>query len=155
MSTELTVGSETFNYPENNQSPGYGEDAHDWAVAVTSTLSTISGPNDITISSDTIANNQSSSVAIVGLQFGTAAVRSFEITYIVYRTSDSSTVTESGKMFGTYDGSSSWAFTVETIGDAGMAFEITAAGQVKYYSTDHTGTNYSGLIKFKASTLDV
>jgi len=155
MSKELVVGNESFLYAEQNEPAGWGEDNSAWAEAVTNVLGTVSGPNDIATTTDVILNNQSSPISITGLQFSTAVVRGFEVEFVVYRNTDSNTVMESGKMTGTYDGVSDWYFNTERLGDAGVYFQITSGGQVQYYSDDTTGLNYSGVIKFRAKTIDL
>lgn len=140
MSKTLTIGSETFEYPEQGTSPGWGENATDWAVATTNKLGTLSGPNDINTTTFPIADSQSAAVDVgtgaTSLLFSTSAVRSFEVSYSVIRGSD----VETGTMEGIWNGSA-WSFSHSFTGDAGMDFEITAGGQVQYFSdTKGTGT---------------
>lgn len=52
-------------------------------------------------------------------------------------------------MFGIWNGSA-WSFSHSFTGDAGMDFEITAAGQIQYFS-DSKGT---GTITYRARTID-
>lgn len=153
MSKELQVGNQTFEYPESGDNPGWGEAATDWAEAVTDNLATISGPNDIPTTTVAIADNQSTAQNIIGLLFSSSAVKSFEVTFVVNRTDGSTAVSQTGKMFGVYNGSS-WDMEVEGLNDAGMDYEISATGQVKYYSSSIGGT-YVGSIKFSAKTIDV
>ena len=133
MSIELQVGNVTFLYPEEGSKAGWGEEATAWAKAITTTLATLSGPNDITNTSAAISDNISVAADIgVGasaLSFATSAVRSFVVTYVVLR----GTYVESGQMEGAWDGAE-WSFQHESVGDAGMDFGITSAGQIQYYS---------------------
>jgi hypothetical protein len=153
MAKSLQIGSETYNYPEPGDNPGWGEGATDWAEAVTDQLSTLSGANDILTTTSAILDNQSSAQNIQGLLFSSAAVKSFEVTYVVERSDGSTTIVETGSMRGVYNGTA-WEFGVNAVGDAGMDYSITAAGQVQYYSTSVGGT-YTGSIKFNAKTIDV
>ena len=154
MAKSLTVGSCTFQYPEQGTKAGWGEEATCWAVAVTNRLNTISGANDIDLTTVCIVNNQSVA-ANVGtgactLSFSASAVRSFEATYTVIRTDCCCAITtETGIMTGVYNGSA-WAFNVEQVGCAAVCFTITCAGQIQYF-TDACGG--AGTIKFKASTI--
>ena len=149
MSKSLTVGSCTFQYPEEGTKPGWGEDATCWAVAVTNRLATLSGTNDINCTSVTIANNQCAAANVgsgaSALSFPPASVRSFVVSYAVTR----STSVESGEMEGVYNGTT-WSFAHNHIGCAGMCFQITAGGQVQYF----TSCDVAGTIKFRARTID-
>lgn len=155
MARSMTVGSCTFLFPTQGQKSGWGEVLTDWACAVSTKLATVSAANDITLKTVCIANNQSVAANVgtgaAALSFSTSAVRSFDVDYVVLRTDCCSVVTtESGKMTGNYNGTS-WQFSVHDVtGNAGMAFSITSAGQVQYYSD---ATKGAGTIKFKASTI--
>lgn len=149
MSKTLTVGSETFEYPEQGTSPGWGEEATDWAVAISKTVATLSGPNDINTTTFSIADNQSCAQNVgtgaSALTFSIAAVRAFTVDYSIIRGANA----EVGQLNGVYNGSS-WALSNDLTGDAGMAFQITAAGQVQYFS-DTKGT---GTMVYRARTID-
>jgi hypothetical protein len=149
MSVSLTIGSETFQYPQEGTKPGWGEEATAWAVAVTNKLATLSGPNDINCTCVVIANNQSCAQNVgtgaSALSFPVSAVRSFEVCYAVTR----GTSVESGQMYGVYDGSD-WSFRHEHTDCAGVCFQITPTGQIQYFSTD----DVAGTIKFRARTID-
>ncbi len=151
MSKTLTVGNETVIYPTEGGNPGWGEEAADWAEAVSEKLATVSGVNDINDTEFAIVNNQCSAanVGSVGasLSFSKAAVRSFEATYAVDRTSPCANVrVEAGVMTGVSDGSN-WTFQHEHVGDAGMDFSITSAGQVQYFSSsDGTGDGACNIV---------
>lgn len=148
MSKSLTIGSTTFLYPVQGTAAGWGEESTDWAEAVTDLLGTLSGPNDISLTSATILDNQSTAVDIgVGasiLKFSTSLVRSFVVDFNVLR---GSTVM-AGTMTGAWNGSS-WEFSFENTGDAGMDFEINSAGQVQYFSDAILG---GGTIQYSAKT---
>ena len=150
MSKNLTVGSETFEYPEQGTNPGWGPDATDWAEAVTDQLTLVSGPNDIPDTTTTILNNQSTAqdigVGSSALQFSGVAVRSFVVVYAVTR----GAAVESGKMEGNFDGTN-WVMQHDNVKDAGMDFEITSAGQIQYFSDD----DVAGTIRFRARTTDI
>lgn len=147
MSRNLTVGNEVFEYPDNLQDPGWGEPAADWAEAVSDVLGTISGTYDIAKTTFTILDNQSTAVSITGFSFNSTVTRSFVADYVVYR----ATGFESGKIYGVYNGTA-WDYTIEHNGDAGIDFQVTAGGQVQYFTDNLYG---AGEILFKAETLDV
>ena len=154
MSKQLQIGTSIFEYPENNQNPGWGEVATDWAEAATDVIADLSGPNDVLLTTALIANTQPTAQNVVGLSFNIGSVKSFSAPYFVTRSVTGTTVVESGTMNGNYDGTA-WNFSVvDVIGDGGMDFDITSAGQVTYYSDTLAGTSYVGQIKFRAKTID-
>ena len=149
MSKSLTIGNEAFQYPEEGTKPGWGEEATCWAVAVTNRLATLSGTNDINCTCVALANDQCTAANIgsgaSALSFPTASVRSFVVSYAVTRGAS----VEAGEMEGVYSGSA-WSFAHNHVGCAGMCFQITAAGQVQYFSS----CDVVGTIKFRARTID-
>jgi hypothetical protein len=48
-----------------------------------------------------------------------------------------------------------WQITQNATGNAGVAIDITPAGQIRYQSTNLTGLNYTGKITFTAQVLNV
>jgi hypothetical protein len=156
LSITITIGNESVLFPENNEDPGWGEAVTRFAELTEAVLGTVTGVNDKTVTQVPILNNQSSPVDITNLNFSASAVRSFEAPYTIYRISGTNVETESGIMRGNYNSEESdWNFTVERTGYAGMDYVITAGGQVQYYSDNQAGGSYTGLIKYKATTLDV
>lgn len=93
MGRSLVVGSETFDYPNNNEDPGYGEQASDWANAITDILSSLTSAYDILDTTASLTNNQSSAASVTGLSFSSTVTRSFIIDYTVYRYADTNTIT--------------------------------------------------------------
>ena len=157
MSKTLTIGSCTFQYPEQGTKAGWGEEATCWACAITTKVNSISGTNDIDLKTICIVNNKSVATNVgtgaCTLSFSTSAVRSFEATYVVIRTDSCCVIlTESGTMTGNYNGTAcnKWNFSIEHVGCAGMCFTMTCAGQVQYFSDACAG---AGTMKFKASTI--
>lgn len=114
----------------------------------------------ISETSFTIANNQSSAANVTGLSFSGASVRSFSVDYHVYRNTTGGGATElaeSGVLTGVYSTvAAAWEMTPgPVVGNAGVTFSITAAGQVQYTSTNITGTSGTSVMKFKARTMGV
>lgn len=148
MSKQLTIGTETFLYPEQGTNPGWGEEAADWACAITTRVNSLSGPNDINLTSASIINSPCVSLNVgagtTALKFPPSCVRSFEVSYNIVR----GAYFESGSFNGFYNGSS-WVTNQEFIGCAGVCLSITSLGQVQYRSS----TIGSGTITFKAKTL--
>jgi hypothetical protein len=153
MSKTLIVGNEEFSFPEEGTNASWGEQVTDWASAVTDALTTVVQPNDITTTTAVINNNQSSAANVTGFSFDTSEVISINGEYIIKRTTDSSTLVESGTIRGNFDGTN-WSVTQTAQGNAGVTFDITSGGQVQYTSTDVAGSNYSGVILFKAKVFN-
>lgn len=156
MSKTLTIGSDTFDFPTNNQNPGWGEDVVDWAEKVSESLDDVTGTYDKLLSSFTILNNQSAFVSITGCIFDPTPAtgpRSVTITYWVTRTTSTTTKKECGTLIAEYNGSD-WVYINEKVGDGGIDLHMTAAGQVQYKSTNMSGTSYSGTFYYRAKTID-
>lgn len=159
MARELIVNNKSFQYPDPNEDPGWGGEASDWASEVTDVLNTLLAPGDITLTSFTISNDQSTFMDVSGLLFDAATVRSAIVTYTVYRisTANPSGNAESGEINLVYDNDASmgnkWSFTQQKNGEAGVIFQILDSGQVQYKSTDIDSVGYTGIIKFTAKTI--
>ena len=151
----LTVGIEEFEYPLTGEQGQYGEEATDWATAVSDALSTVQQRNDIPSSSATILNGAITATAIPGFSFDTSEVISINCEFIITRTTlvPALNLVESGFIQGNFDGSS-WNITIESVGDAGILLDITSGGQVVYTSSSLTGSNYTGSILFKAKVFN-
>lgn len=154
MSKNLQIGSTIFEYPVQGDKPGWGEEATAWAEAVTAALQNVQGPNDILITSATLANNQTTPADIPGLVFNTGQVQSVEVDFLLERVFDagSTTETESGKILGAYDGTE-FSISVESVGNVGIDITVTNAGQFQYTSDDKAN-HVSTTIRFKGRTID-
>lgn len=160
MPKTLIVNNTPYNYPTPGDEPGWGNQATGWATGVTNVLSDLLGPNDILETAFNVANNQTdnsgSNGDVVGLIFNAASVRAADITYSVFRISDtnSSGHTERGTIQIAYDNNLGWSINQGNIlGSSGVTFTITASGQFKYKSTDIGSTNYVGTMKFRGKSL--
>ena len=157
MSVELEVNGQIYNYPENRESPSWGEDASAWAVAVTDVLGSVVGPGDIVLTAASIANNQASPTNVVGLAFDTTSVRGALVEYAIYRVTTGGGATELAEMGSMYlaykSTAASWELAVVGLTNAGVTFSVTNTGQVQYTSTNITGSSYSGTIKFRARAI--
>jgi hypothetical protein len=108
---------------------------------------------DISETSFSIANNQSTPANVTGLVFANATVRSFEALVSV-------TIDATAGLFETYtlrgiQKGASWDMAQSSNGDNSLVlFSITNAGQIQYISADYAGF-VSGVIKFRAITTTV
>lgn len=154
MAKQLQIGSTIYNYPEEGDKAGWGEEATSWAEGVTDALANVQGPNDILTTSATLTNNQSTVTNIPGLLFNVAQVEAVEIFYDIKRVYDSgsTTIIESGKIQGNYDGSD-FVISIDATGSAGVDITVTSAGQFQYTSSD-LANHISSVIRFRATTID-
>lgn len=156
MSTPLIVSNDTFQFPENRDSAGWGEEVTAWAKAVTDVLANITGVGDIQQTAAVILNNQVGAVNVVGLNFDPTTVRGAVIEFSIYRTSSLEEKVEVGTIYaGHKSTTNTWDFVVVGSAGSGVTLSITTAGQVQYLSDNMTGTGYSGTMKFRARSLTV
>lgn len=155
MSIKLQVGNTVYNYPVQGEGNGHGEDATAWAEGVTAALGNFLGPNDLLITIANLANNTTTPQNIPGLVFNTGDVQHINVEYLIVRTFDngSSVVSESGPIYGNFNGID-FNISIESTGDnSGIELDVTSGGQFTYTSSDLTD-HVSSLIYFKASTID-
>ena len=152
MTKKLVVGNETFLYPENGTSPieDWGQNASDWAQAITDIVGDIFAPGDITLTTFPLSDNITSFTNIVGLKFSTTTILAAKVEYTIKRIVGATTYTEYGVILGTFDGTI-FSISQEAVGDAGITFDVTNLGQFQYKSTNLSHT--SCILKFKASTI--
>lgn len=156
MPKTLIINSTPFDYPTSGDAPGWGNDATGWAEEVTKVLNNLVGPDDILETSFNIANDQSTDANVTGLVFNAGSVRSAVIQYAIYRISDSnpSGFAETGEMHLVYDNNDGWNLGLGGIvGNSGVTFTITPAGQIQYQSNDIGSVSYTGVMKFTAKSL--
>lgn len=150
MARTVTVGNEEFELPVQGDNPDFGETLTDYFVAVADALGTVQAPNDIPSTTASILNNQASFTNISGFIFDSSEVIAINSEFIIVRTtvSPANNLVESGFIQGNFDGTS-WNWTVESVGNAGIDWNITSAGQLQYKSTDVSGTSYTGTVLFR------
>lgn len=154
----VVVQGTTYLIPKPAAPAPWGEELHDYLKALGEAYSTLVGVGDISETSATITNNQSSAADVLGLAFDSAQVRSANIAYQITRTTSTTTRIESGMLTIFFDTSRSvgekWVLQREAVGtDSGVEFTVTDAGQVQYTSDNMGGTGHSGIIKFEARAL--
>lgn len=156
MAKTLTVSADTYQFPENRDSPGWGEDVTAWATAVTDVLSNVSGTGDILQTAAAIVNNQASPTDVSGLFFDPGSVRGSVVDYSIYRVTSLDEKVETGTIYLGYKSTANqWDVVVVGSGGSGVSLTITNAGQVQYVSDNMAGTSYSGTIKFRARALTI
>lgn len=159
MSKTLIVGAESFQFPENRESPGWGEESSAWAEAVTKSLEEVMGPGDLSQKTSTIDNGVTSPKRdILGFFIDPAIVRAAVCEYSVHRKTSSTERVEVGQLFIMYKSGINGAnsgFEIVQVGGgfAGVTFSITSNGQVQYTSVGLDGENHIGKITFRARAL--
>jgi hypothetical protein len=123
------------------------------ALAVKTYVDAVPSAIIVSQTSFTIANNQSSAANITGLVFDPTLFRGIEIKYSIYRQTDTalSAKAQMGQLRFVYNTqAASWAMSDDYAGqDAGVEFSIDdVSGQIKYISSDITGANYVGTLKY-------
>jgi hypothetical protein len=135
MTKLLTVGDESFNFPEQGN-VGWGEEATDWAEQVSNTLANVVGPQDILLRETPLNNNQTTFADVVGLKFDVSKVQQVIVEGLITRKyTDGFTEAESFRAEGIYDGSNFY-ITIERSGsaDTEVTLEVLASGQFQYKS---------------------
>lgn len=153
MAITLTINNIPFEYPQNGEQPSWGEEAAGWAAEVTNVLNSLKGSSDILESSAIVGNNISTFTDISGLAFSSTVVRSFTVTGNIYRISGTTEYVEEFELSGMHTTSGGWVLSQTGMGDAGVIFDITTAGQIQYKSSNLTSTPYSGIFKFRGIAL--
>lgn len=152
----LTINGNSYQYPEAGSEPSWGQEAADWAQAVTDQLNSISGEGSINETLSTIELSVTDT-AIAGLAFNAAILEGADVSYRMTRRTDSEELAEKGSFHVVYNAGTveKWFISREiTSGaDCHVRFNIDTTGQVIYTSEAIAGSNYSGSIKFKTSTI--
>jgi predicted nucleic acid-binding Zn-ribbon protein len=103
-----------------------------------------------------ILNNDTAN--IVGMLFNMATYDAVIIDFAIFRKTDSNNKYSSGQIAVVYSAAiNSWR--IEKISEAldysGVTFAVTALGQVSYTSSDITGVNYTGKMKYSIKKFEV
>jgi hypothetical protein len=130
---------------------------YDWFNALRGAgvdLEAFVGSGYIGETSFTIANNQGAAANVTGLSFNSASYKAAHIFVRIQRKTDSSENVSVGVLKAMYRAATTtWEILDELGGDfTGVTFSITSGGQVQYTSTNQSGSNYTGTMKFKAIT---
>ena len=152
MTKKLVIESEVYEYPDQGD-VNYGEEATNWAEAVTDVLATVRGPGDI---STTEVNLTGTLVGdrkegnITNLKFDTAFVQDIKVEGFITRTYTDLTPTkvEHFDLQGAYNGTD-FNFSVDFSGDD-TDFEFGVVGGQFTFSYLDTANTDIVKIKFSA-----
>lgn len=149
MSITLTVNNIPFELPTQGSQAPWAEGLDGWHEEVTKVLNSLKGSSDILETGANIANNVTSPTDITDFKFNAAQVRSFAVRGNITRTNDSNSQYEEFVLVGLRT-ATGWDLQQDGMGNSGVTFSITNAGQVQYVSTNLPfTTSYSGLMKFR------
>lgn len=153
--SDLKVNNVTYSYPDPGSEPGWGQDATDWAAAVTNVLSSLVPAGTINETQATIELSASNK-AITAFTFNQSLSQAASVTYRIERTTDSIKLYEKGTIEIIYDPSqvNPWLMTrvIDAGSDALVSIDINSSGQAIYTSLPISGTNYEGFMKFKTAS---
>jgi hypothetical protein len=159
MSKTLTFGSTVVDVPTSAQSPNWAEGVTDAFTAISETLATVAGPFDVAAQSQIIdsSNPGVANTDVTALTFPVTNVRAFNVSYAVYRTTNSTTAYETGSIIAIYSPSNSpgslWEVSQDIVGNGQIAFNVTDLGQVQYTCTAIAGTGHTGKIIFSGKAI--
>lgn len=161
MSRSLIINykNESFQFPDNRDSAGWGTDVTDWAQAATDTLNGLVSAGDVLTAYAPINNNQISATPVLGLVFDPITVRGAVLEFTIYRVTTGTGAqekVEAGTAYITYK-SVAGTFDLTVVGSAGsgVTLSIDSFGQIKYVSDSMTGSSYTGKITFRARAFSV
>lgn len=156
MAVTVTIKGRLFEIPQRKER-AWGDQVTNWAVAISNAVNDLTVVGDIKLVSVSVNNNQTTPINVPNLRFDTVQTRHAIISYSVYRVKGSDELSQAGQMYVTYkNNSGTWEIIDNTVGDAGIVFTITPAGQVQYTTTDLTDAGtYVGKMSFRGMAFPV
>jgi len=157
MSKPLIIRDEVFDYPDTGDS-NYGEEASNWAEAVTDVLSEITGPGDIPSSEYVLSGTDVNGFiegTIQKLVFDTSYVQSIDVTGFFRKTYTSGGYKiENFRMEGVYNLSTNqFIVSIYYVGDdTKTELDINPSGLGTFRYDNEGGTVASVSIKYSAKT---
>lgn len=153
---KLIVNNNSYAYPGAGQEPGYGQEATGWAEAVTEVLDSVAGAGTINETQSSI-DNAATDKDVAGFSLSPALVEGADVSYRIFRRTDSVELSEKGTISLNYKSGSAEKWFLSraiTVGDnAQVIFDIDSNGQVTYTTNPISGANYSGYVRFKTTSI--
>lgn len=150
MPISIVINGTAYQLPVQGDNPPTGTQLTDIIEALAEVANTSTGPGDILTSTFSMSNNVSSPTNITGLSFDSAVVTTARVEYAIKRTTSLVSLVERGVMQITYNsGSSTWKYSLQGQGDAGITFSITN-GQMAYTSSNLSGSSHACTLAFSA-----
>jgi hypothetical protein len=154
----ITIQGSPISFPVAGTSPQYAEAIDEFAVAVEGALNTVIGAFDVPPQSLVIDSyNPGTNIPIAALSFPTASVRAAFIRYAVFRSTNLTSVYESGELEIVYNPNgpvnNKWEVGQQLLGNGDITFSVTDSGQVQFSTTAIAGTSHTGLLTFVAQAV--
>jgi len=154
----ITVSGTPIQFPDEASSPSWAEAVIQFCQVVANSINSVVGPYDVAPQQFVIDSYNPGSADIPNLAFSTSTVRAAYIRYSVYRTTNSTTVSETGQMIIVYNPNNpvgnKWEIAKDRVGDASISFSVDDTGQFSFTTTALSGINHSGNITFSAQALN-
>jgi hypothetical protein len=159
MAIDLTFGNTVVSVPTDSDAPDWAQGVTAAFQAIANTLQSVANQYDVPSQSISIdaSNPGVANTNIPALFFPTSTVRAINISYAVFRTTNTNTAYETGNIIAEYSPSnpvnSMWEMSQDNLGNGLISFNITDLGQVQYTCTTLAGTGHTGRIIFSAQAL--
>lgn len=157
MAYDIIVNGQVISLPSIDQDPNWAAGVVRAFQAIAEALNASVGPYDLVPQEYLMVSNANSNVAIPSLSFPIANVRSAQVSYAVFRKTDSASQAESGILELVYNAEASvgqkWQLSRTFTGSSTVTFTVDDVGQISFSSVTLAGTNYIGNIVFSATTL--
>jgi hypothetical protein len=159
MAVTITISGTPVTFPTSGTSPDWAPALTQFAQLVEQALAGVAGSFDVPPQSQTIdAYNPGVNIDIGSLTFPVSDVRAAFIPYAVFRSTNSTTVTEGGELFIVYNptnpNGNKWSLAQRISGgDASISFAITDSGQVSFTTEVLSGSNHVGTLSFSGRAI--
>lgn len=157
MSIPIIIQGTTVNFPASGDSPNWAPAVIQFAQLVSAALSFFVGPFDIPPQTFVMVANVNNNVNLPNLSFPTTQVKGAIISYSVFRSTNTNTVSETGTIYVNYNPTfpvnQKWEINKDFIGNANITFNITDVGQIQFSTTSLAGTSFAGSITYQAKAI--
>jgi hypothetical protein len=155
----ITIQGTPVLFPSAGSSPQWAEAVDEFATLVEEALNTVIGAFDVAPQALIIDSyNPGTNIPIAALSFPTASVRSAFIRYAVFRSTNLTSVGETGTLTIFYNPNgptgNKWDVAQILSGPGGdITFYVTDTGQVEFSTTAIAGTGHTGKLTFTAQAI--
>ena len=158
MSIPITIQGTVISFPQSGTGPQWAEAVDQFASAVEGALNSVVGAFDVAPQALIIdAYNPGTNINIAALSFPTTSVRSAFIRYAVFRSTNSTSVYESGSLEIVYNPNgpvnNKWEVAQQIVGDGQILFNVTDTGQVQFSTLAIAGGSHTGKLTFVAQSI--
>jgi hypothetical protein len=158
---KLVVGTKVIDFPNSGRDANWSPAVIEFAQAVTDVLAGLASQFDISPRVQILSSDSNINLDLETVVFPSGSVRSFTLTYSIYRTNGVSSITEAGTLVGLYDTlSSTWELQREFEGDKqldGTSYHTfnMSGDQVQFSSVAMGGAydNINSKISLSAKTI--